>query len=274
MGRPQNQELKETILQELLTQVTKTIKSEVREAINNELTELKQDIQSIKDDLKKIGDLKVRVDEIEKSIQHHSEKVDDVCDRILPTMVSHIEKVTTCLALQSLDLDTHRRKWNLTLHGLSGDAGEKEDKTREKVIALATGTLGITDAVPEQLAACHRLKKDANASIVLRFVDLNTRNKWVNAANKLQNHDTQLSLIPDIPPVLRPLRKQLLKIRKDLPTAHQRKRATIRYKQHWPYVELLMPDQEPIAPSIDKKQIVESVLGFSPCLNLKRASDS
>ena len=50
-------------------------------------------------------------------------------DRIVGDDPPNIQEVTTGLALQTMDLDVHRRKWSLSIHGLKGESGEDEVTT-------------------------------------------------------------------------------------------------------------------------------------------------
>ena len=84
----------------------------------------------------------------------------------------YVGSIATALEFQTLDLDVHRRKWSLTFQGLEGVAGESEVVTRKACISLAKASLGVKDAKEEDLAACHRLKREANAGVILRFRDL------------------------------------------------------------------------------------------------------
>ena len=36
-----------------------------------------------------------------------------------------------------MDLDVHRRKWSLSIHGLKGEASEDEEVTRDACVKLA-----------------------------------------------------------------------------------------------------------------------------------------
>ena len=80
-----------------------------------------------------------------------------------PPFARHIQEVTTGLALQTMDLDVHRRKWSLTIHGLKGEAGEEEENTRDACVKLAKDHLGIPDPATTDFAACHRLSRQATA---------------------------------------------------------------------------------------------------------------
>ena len=148
-----------------------------------------------------------------------------------------------------------------------GQAGEEEDITRQSCVKLARDQLGVNDALPTDFAACHRLRQQYDASILVRFVDLNKRNQWLSSAKNLKGKDTNISISPDLPPVLRPLKRELLNKRKTLPP-QQKSRAHLRYLREWPYIELSMgKNVTPIRPEISKRSVVQDTIGFSPLLS-------
>ena len=106
------------------------------------------------------------------------------------------EEVATGLALQTMDLDVHRRKWTLTIHGLKGEAVEDEEVTRDASVKLAQDHLGIPDAASTDFATCHRLSKYASSGIILRFRELSTRNTWPGNAKELRHHFDAISISP------------------------------------------------------------------------------
>ena len=168
------------------------------------------------------------VNAVETSITHTSERIDDIFRNSLPALGRHINEVATGLALQTMDLDVHRRKWTLTIHGLKGEAGEDEEVTRDACVKLAQDHLGIPNAASTDFAACHRLSKHASSGIIMRFRDLSTRNKWLGNAKELRHHSDTKSISPDPPPpppppALRPMKKELLAKREDMPQAQRSK---------------------------------------------------
>ena len=171
------------------------------------------------------------------------------------------------MALQTVDIDMHRRKWSLTIQGLKGAADEDEDTTRQACVNLAKQHLKITDASVFDLSSCHRLAKKENAGIMIRFKDLQQRNNWLQNAKFLKNHTDKISIAPDLPPVLRPLKKELLEKRKNL-SASEKKGAIIRNLRQWPYVDLKIVNGPVIRPSANAEDIVHSVLGFHPMMRM------
>ena len=79
--------------------------------------------------------------------------------------------------------------------------------------------------------------------------------------------DTGLSFSPDLPPVLRPLKNDLLKLRRELPQEEKRN-TRVKYLPSWPYVQLVFKDNSrpPVTSPRTKDQVLSDVIGFSPNL--------
>ena len=107
---------------------------------------------------------------------------------------------------------------------------------------MARDKLLIPEAKESDLGACHRLKSDSDDSgIIARFVDLDTRDKWLSSAKNLSKlklpKDKSISISVDLPPCLREVKKQLAMKRKDLKPEFKR-RSYIKHMPKWPYLEL------------------------------------
>ena len=143
---------------------------------------------------------------IEEALDQTGQRLNDVYRISLPALSCQVEQAAVGLALQTLDLDVHRRKWALTIQGLKGEAKEDEKVTRSLCVNLAKQHLGVQDASGSDLAACHRLSGNAGSGVILRFRDLSQRNGWLSGAKGLKHHTDRISVSPDLPPVLRPLK--------------------------------------------------------------------
>ena len=192
-------------------------------------------LDRIEEKLNELSTLRATVSELENAVEHTSARMDDLVSTTLPALTAHVEGVATALTIRLLDMDVHRRKWTLNIQGVKGQAGEEEDITRQSCVKLARDQLGVNDALPTDFAACHRLRQQDDASILVRYVDLNKRNQWLSSAKNLKGKDTNISISPDLPPVLRPLKRELLNKRKTLPP-QQKSRAHLRYLREWPYI--------------------------------------
>ena len=209
-------ELKNTLRDELKQAVREEIKAALRAELDDCLTELETQ-------LNKLSTLHNTCQDIEDSINFTSHKVDDLCDTQMPALASHIKKVATALALRTLDLDVHRRKWSLTIQGIKGAAGEEDNDTRKACVDLARDHLGIADASKKDFSACHRLNKRKDAGIIIRLQDLCRRNEWLDGAKKLRSHTEKISISPDLPSVLQSLKTELLQKRKDMSPEQKKK---------------------------------------------------
>ena len=246
-----------------INDLRRLIREEVKSTIKDEVDTLSARLGNKEQQMQILTDLKDTVNAVETSITHTSERIDDIFRNSLPALARHINEVATGLALQTMDLDVHRRKWTLTIHGLKGEAGEDEEVTRDACVKLAQDHLGIPNAASTDFAACHRLSKHASSGIIMRFRDLSTRNTWLGNAKELRHHSDTISISPDLPPALRPMKKELLAKRKDMPQA-QRSKYNLRYLRQWPYVVLSGPEKFTIVPSVSKEAIVENIIGLSP----------
>ena len=95
----------------------------------------------------------------------------------------------------------------------------------------------------------------------MRFKDLQQRNEWLINAKSLKSH-TDISIFADLPPVLRPLKKELLQKRRYLPV-DQKRGLVVRNLKPWPYVELKVINGPVIKPNASATDTVKSVLGFN-----------
>ena len=147
----------------------------------------------IESDMKLLCDFKAKIDDAENAIPNTSQRLDDLYKHSLPKIQQHIQDVATGLALQTLDLDVHRRKWSLTVLGLKGQENEDEDKTRDICVKLAKECLDVKDSSPMDFAMCHRLSHQADSGVIIRFKDLKMRNMWLSGAKNLKTHADNIS---------------------------------------------------------------------------------
>ena len=57
-----------------------------------------------------------------------------------------------------------------------------------------------------RILACHRLDQKEDAGIIVRFCDLSERNSWLSKTKNLKASPLRVSISPDLPPSLRPLK--------------------------------------------------------------------
>ena len=107
--------IKDMLQEDLKALLHRELKVVVREELGDRLDRIEQQ-------LAKVSDLQVQMAGLESSIQFASKRIDDLYSTSLPALAAHVERVTSALALQTLDIDVHRRKWALTVQGLKGAA--------------------------------------------------------------------------------------------------------------------------------------------------------
>ena len=70
----------------------------------------------------------------------------------------------------------------------------------------------------------------------------------------------------DLPPLIRPLKNELMQKRRELPLERKRK-SKLRYLTQYPFVELRIEDEPTLRPSVSLTDITKSTLGLD--LNMK-----
>ena len=249
-------------------ELRRLIREEVQTSMRDELSDLSSRLDNIEHQMKSLNEFKATISAVEKAISHTSQRMDDLYHHTIPAITQHINDVATGLALQTLDLDVHRRKWSLTVQGLKGQEEEDEDDTRAACVNLAHEHLDISDAAVTDFASCHRLSRNANSGVIIRFKDLQMRNLWITSAKKLKTHQDSISISPDLPPAIRGLKKELLDMRRQMPHA-QKIKHHVRYIRQWPYVVLAGPGNAKIVPTISKDSVIKNILGKSPLIDMK-----
>lgn len=253
-----------------LEEITAVIKNEIKAAYDRDIL---PKLDTITTQLTNLSNLQEKVNDLEQSVDFASRRIDDLYSKTLPSLASHMETISNALTLRILDMDMHRRKWSLTMHGLKGPANETEDQTRSKCVDLAKTQLRINDAHDGDFSACHRLKPDADSGVILRFKDLRQRNRLLANAKHLKGSDrASVSISPDLPPVLRPLKKELLNQRRQMPP-DEKSRCSVHHLRSWPYVELHRRNGASIRPATDLSDVMKQVLGVPALLNCVEPSD-
>ena len=232
----------------------------IRQVIREEVT---KELKEIKESLATLVDINKRLEEVEKGLQFTSERLDSAIKTILPSLSAHMTQLSEGLAMQTLQIDVHRRKWNLIVHGIEGPANEDEKLTRAACIKFAKDILQVEDAESTRLAACHRLSRKADAGIIIRFCDLAQRDLWLAGSSNLKGLTQKISISPDLPPVLRPMKDSLMLTRKNLPPT-VKSESRVRYLHSWPFVELQIKNAPTQRPATSKSDIVKNMLKFDP----------
>jgi hypothetical protein len=244
-----------------VTKVNHELLSAIRDIVSSELGSLKSDITDALSSLKSlqstVSSLKTTVEGIESGLNDCSTKVEKTQTVFLPNLNDKINEISTALAMHMIDIDNHSRKWSLIVSGLKGEAHEPQIITRQSCLTLAKDSLGIDDALNTSLAACHRLKQELNAPIIIRFTDLDVRDNWLRRAKNLRNHPDKVSISPDVAPAIRPLKNDILDQRRKL-SDEQRRHSQVKYLKQWPYFELHVNGKRHSAPNISKADVIKA----------------
>ena len=245
-----------------------TLRSLIKEAVDDGVSNLLRNLKSFKRELKtlskKVDKASGVAGKVEKLSESTNSRFTDIYETVIPKINEHMSNIATALTKRVLDLDVHRRKWSLNIQGIQGAASEDEKVTRAKVVDFAKNKLRIPDASLNDYGACHRLSQEASSGIIMKFLDLSQRNAWLDSAKNLKRYPdcANVSISPDLPNDLRPLKTELLNKRKQLPP-DQKKSSSIRFLKQWPYVELRVKHHPTIRPSESVTNVCERVLGLN-----------
>lgn len=196
--------------------------------------------------------------EIRKELDTHTEKIQENETKI-NRVYENLEKVF----FYGLDREVHDRKWALLVDGVPGIKNESTYETRKKTESLAKDAFKFKK--PLYLQACHRLKPENNARIIIVFTDLDDRNFWLDNASKLKDYNmknkTKINLCPDLPPAVRPLRNDIMMQRKELLQSSPEKVLRVMYSPRFPYVSLAIKGESvKFMPKFSKAEIMEKAM--------------
>ena len=239
--------------------IIEAVREVIREEIMPRLDKLEENVEKFSDMKDMLLEQQKAITEIKDSLDFTENQINGICNKIIPDLDKKYGDLITNLCMNILDMDTHRRKWSIIINGIQGEAGEAERLTRSKAHSFACNKLKIPGADSHSFAACHRLAQNENSGIIIKFNDLHERNSWLENAKNLKNSKENISLSPDIHPVLRQLKKDILQKRKDLPP-DQKKSAQVKYLPRWPYICLKIRNGPTMNPTIPKENIVKSYL--------------
>ena len=183
--------------EDMLKMIRNTFRDKIQAVVKQEVSDRRD---HFKQQVTQLSALQQQMGDVAASIDFTNKKLEDLKSSSLPMLYSHIERIAEALAMQTLDLDMHRRKWSLTINGIKGASGEDDVDTRNACVQLARDHLGIPNADPNDLAACHRLARKEDAGIILRFRDLSRWNEWLFGAKNMKGHSDAISISPDVSP--------------------------------------------------------------------------
>ena len=93
----------------------------------------------------------------------------------------------------------------------------------------------------------------------------------LSGTKNLKNYNEKISISPDLPPVLRPAKDELLQKRSKLPLQTKQK-SRIKFRPQWPFVQLKVEGQAPKSSSLTLRAVTTSMAGVDPLLQLKKSS--
>lgn len=225
---------------------------------------MQKDISDLKKLVSRVDVLETDVEQLKTSVEACHDRYQDLTSKTLPDLSEHCAKTLEHLTSYVLSIDAHRRKWNVILHGVEGQLKEDEETTRKKTTDFAHTYLGLSksDADTTAMSACHRLSNKKNAGVIVRFGDLAQRDKWLAGTRKLKDTagDKKISVSTDLPPVIRPLKDELM-LKRSKMDFQMKQKTKLRYLPQFPFVELRAEGQSPIRPSKSLRDVTSEVLG-------------
>lgn len=192
------------------------------EKFSNIFIELKEEIGGVKADLAEantdIQDLKSQVDEMEKSMDFHSERVENIeskQEEKLKKLNEDLEEKIETLNKHILMIEKHERKYNLIFHGVEEEKGEK---LYDKMRAFFVRNMEIDQERAKQIhfANGHRLpsKNIGPKPVIMRFSCYEDRELILSNAYKLAK--TGKKILTDLPVIMKGERARLAKIAYDV----------------------------------------------------------
>ena len=255
-----------TFVEPLFAQITDQL-AQLQASMDSVKTHLTGQGTKIDGAVTAIDDIKQRFDgivtsvgEVKASLEFTQNQVSDITNRVIPAVADHFADVQVAAVTKTLEQDVWNRKRNVLVTGIDGDAGESEEETKAKICDWAKVTLGV-DTHPDHVAAAHRLNSTkAKAGIIVRFIHFPEAEKWASAAARrgADLKAKRISVVVDLPPCLRTVRKELLDKRAAVIAADPTKKGHIKLLPHFPFVQLVT--QKRVAVGTPRDQLPPRVI--------------
>ena len=114
--------------EDLLTMIRSTVWDEIQAVVTQEVSDW---LDCFEQQLTQLPALQQHMCDVTAFLDFTSKKLEDLKSPSLPSFCNHVERIADALAMQTLDLDMHRRKWSLTISGLKCASGEGDVDTRD-----------------------------------------------------------------------------------------------------------------------------------------------
>ena len=93
-------------------------------AVREEMGVISARLDNIDKTLIELVEVQQRLVEVEEGLQFTSERLNALATEVIPAVTDHMAQIAESLAYQTLQIDVHRRQWNIIIHGIEGPAGE------------------------------------------------------------------------------------------------------------------------------------------------------
>ena len=140
-----------------------------------------------------------RVVELEKAMSRFENEQLEMKESTKRGIIEEAEKHNKSIRDGILALNRWGRKWNLIVHGITGEIKENSGATRHKIQEFFNTTLKMDPGKVKNIniAACHRIRGSRDAtkeSIIVRVMDLQQQDYILNLAKKLPKGHVRLYL--------------------------------------------------------------------------------
>ena len=208
-------------IKSMIKDLKKDMSSKLRsidDKFSNIITELREDIGEVRNDLAQastdIQSIQRQMDEVDKSIEFHAEKVEGV-ERQQQEQYEEInrklnDKIDT-LNKKLMMLEKHERKYNLIFHGIQE---ERSEKLYDKMRAFFVSHMEIDQERAEKIIFSngHRMPTKAVGMpkpVIMRFASYDDRELILSKAYKLAKSGKKI--LTDLPVAMKEERARLAK---------------------------------------------------------------
>ena len=190
----------------------------IDDKFSNIITELREDIGGVREELAQsnaqIQNLQRQVDEVDKGINYHSDKVDDIerqQEEQYEELNRKIDNKIEELNKKVMMIEKHERKYNLIFHGIEE---ERLEKLYGKMRAFFVSAMDIDQERVEKIVFSngHRMPTKATGipkPVIMRFASFEARELVISRAFKLAG--TGKKILSDLPTAMKEERARLAK---------------------------------------------------------------
>ena len=111
----------------------------IKLAVREEMGEISSRLENIDKTLANLVEVQQRIEVVEESIQYTSDRLDALATEVIPALSNHMSQIAETLAHQTLQIDVHRRKWNIVIHGIEVSSWRRGGDHPGKMYPIRSG---------------------------------------------------------------------------------------------------------------------------------------